>query len=48
MEITTLEDHIRLMLGRLVMENVTLARQVEELRKQLALVAKEPVDGPAQ
>lgn len=31
----TLEDHVRSMLGRLVLENLTLLKQVEDLRAEL-------------
>lgn len=44
MEITTLEDHVRLMLGRLVLENVTLAYRNEALTKALAAAAQPEAD----
>mgnify|MGYP001607007866 CR=1 FL=1 len=32
---TTLEDHVRMMLGRLVMENLVLLKQLEDLKAEL-------------
>lgn len=31
----TLEDHVRMMLGRLVLENLNLLKQVEDLKAEL-------------
>ena len=32
---TTLEDHVRMMLGRLVMENLVLLKQLEDLKAEM-------------